>query len=164
MLDNIVDYLTYTFAPMLLLWAGGYLGSGAWATVLTVLPLVASAYQFCRVDAKTDDHFFLGFPSYWNVVAFYAIVLDIGRAGVAITVVVLTVLVFVPVKYLYPSRTEAFRMPTLVFTGVWMLTYAVLLLQMPSPSVIWMSVSLAYVVYYVAVSVLLTMRHRHLTR
>jgi len=164
MLDNIVDYLTYTFAPMLLLWAGGYLGSGAWATVLTVLPLVASAYQFCRVDAKTDDHFFLGFPSYWNVVAFYVIVLDLRPATVALLLVVCAVLVFVPVKYLYPSRTEAFRTPTVVLTAVWMVTYAVLLWQMPSPGAIWVGVSLAYVVYYAAVSVLLTLRHRHLTR
>jgi phosphatidylcholine synthase len=164
MLDNIVDYLTYAFAPMLLLWAGGYLGSGASATVLTVVPLVASAYQFCRVDAKTDDHFFLGFPSYWNVVAFYVIVLDLPRAVVALVLVACAVLVFVPVKYLYPSRTEAFRTPTVVLTAVWMLTYAVLLWQMPSPDAIWVSVSLGYVVYYVAVSVLLTVRHQHLTR
>ena len=38
-------------------------------------PLLASCYQFCRTDAKTDDHFFLGFPSYWNIVAFYVVVL-----------------------------------------------------------------------------------------
>ena len=37
--------------------------------------VLASSYQFCRVDAKTDDHFFLGFPSYWNIVAFYVYVL-----------------------------------------------------------------------------------------
>jgi phosphatidylcholine synthase len=31
----------------------------------------ASAYGFCQLDAKTGDHFFLGFPSYWNILAFY---------------------------------------------------------------------------------------------
>lgn len=63
LLDNIVDYITYAFMPMLLLWSAGYLGEGTPATILAVIPLVASAYQFCRVDAKTDDHLFLGFPS-----------------------------------------------------------------------------------------------------
>jgi len=164
MLDNIVDYLTYAFAPMLLLWGGGYLGRGFWATVLTVVPLMASAYQFCRVDAKTDDHFFLGFPSYWNVVAFYVIVLDLPRAATAVLLLACAVLVFVPVKYLYPSRTEAFRTPTVLLTAVWMLSYAVLLLQMPSPSALWVTISLAYVVYYVATSVLLTVRAQHVAR
>jgi len=159
MLDNIVDYLTYAFAPMILLWGGGYLGTGTTAAVLTMVPLVASAYQFCRVDAKTDDHFFLGFPSYWNVVAFYVIVLDLHLATVAVLLLACTVLVFVPIKYLYPSRTEAFRTPTLVLTAVWMLSYAVLLLQMPSPGAFWVAISLGYVVYYVAVSVYLTARH-----
>ena len=79
LLDNIVDYLTYVFAPVVLLWTtapAARPASGGW--VLAALPLLASSYQFCRVDAKTDDHFFLGFPSYWNIVAFYVIVLDLG--------------------------------------------------------------------------------------
>src|ERR671910_1479485 len=74
MLDNIVDYMTYVFAPVVLLWSEGYLPAGNAGIVLAALPLLASSYQFCRVDAKTEDHYFLGFPSYFNVVAFYAIV------------------------------------------------------------------------------------------
>ena len=34
LLDNIVDYLTYVFTPMVLLWSTGYLGKGAMATIL----------------------------------------------------------------------------------------------------------------------------------
>ena len=108
-LDDIVDYLSYVFAPVVLLWTSGHLPGGAPGWVLAALPLLASSYQFCRVDAKTSDHFFLGFPSYWNVVAFYAIVLDIGPTGVGIALAVLTVLVFVPVRYVYPSRTKLLR-------------------------------------------------------
>ncbi len=81
LLDNIVDYLTYVFAPVVLLLQTGYLPDGVAGTVLAVLPLIASSYQFCRVDAKTDDHFFLGFPSYWNVVAFYVIAVDLGTTA-----------------------------------------------------------------------------------
>src|SRR5947209_7676107 len=55
-LDDIVDYLTYVFAPVLLLWAAGYLPGGAVGILLAALRLLASGYQFCRVDAKTDDH------------------------------------------------------------------------------------------------------------
>ena len=114
LLDNIVDYLTYCLradrAPAL----GGRLPAlgvrRRWFAA--GLPLLASTYQFCRSDAKTDDHFFLGFPSYWNVLAFYVVVLGLGHAAAAALLVVFSVLVFVPVKYVYPSRTETLWSPT----------------------------------------------------
>jgi phosphatidylcholine synthase len=129
--------------------------------VVAALPLLASSYQFCRVDAKladeTDgDHFFLGFPSYWNVLAFYAIVLDASPAAVAVALVVFSVLVFVPVRYLYPSRMTTLRTTTLVFSAVWAATYVVLLLQFPDPHPAVVAVSLAYLVYYNGLSVWLT--------
>ncbi len=160
MLDNVVDYLTYAFAPMVLLWTQGYLGTGLSSTVLAVTPLMASAYQFCRVDAKTEDHLFLGFPSYWNVVAFYVVVLDLQVASVTLVLLVCSVLVFVPVGYVYPSRTSTLRGVTLALTSLWLLSYAVLLAQMPDPSPLWLVLSLGYLVYYAALSVALTARRR----
>jgi phosphatidylcholine synthase len=161
LLDNIVDYLTYVFAPMVVLWSGGYLGDGLMATVLSVMPLMASAYQFCRVDAKTADHLFLGFPSYWNIVAFYIVVLDLEPVPVAILLTVCGILVFVPVGYVYPSRTDTLRTLTLCLTTVWLLSYAVLLAQEPDPGPIWLTISLAYVLYYVALSLYLTALRAH---
>ncbi len=163
-LDDIVDYLTYVFAPVVLLWTTGALPDGAPGWVLAALPLLASSYQFCRVDAKTDDHTFLGFPSYWNVVAFYAIVLDLERVTVAIILVVCSVLVFVPVRYLYPSRTQAFRSLSLVLTAVWIGTYALLLVEYPSVNPLVVAVSLAYLGYYLAVSGYLTVAARRRRR
>jgi len=159
-MDDIVDYLTYVFAPIVLLWTTDRLPDGPIGWVVAALPLLASCYQFCRVDAKTADHFFLGFPSYWNVVAFYAIVLDIGRSGVAITLVVLTVLVFVPVRYVYPSRTALLRTLNLVLAAVWLVTYAVLLAQYPDPNPVVVALSLAYLVYYIGLSLYLTVGSR----
>ncbi len=163
LLDNIVDYITYAFMPMVLLWSAGYLGEGTWATVLAVVPLLASAYQFCRVDAKTDDHLFLGFPSYWNIAAFYVVVLDLRPTTVAVVLLVCAVLVFVPIGYVYPSRTATLQAPTLVLTTLWLVSYAVLLTQLPDPSAVWLAVSLGYVVYYVALSLYLTARRSRTT-
>ena len=159
-MDDIVDYLTYVFAPIVLLWTTDRLPDGPTGWVLAALPLLASCYQFCRVDAKTADHFFLGFPSYWNVVAFYAIVLDVGRTGVAIALIVLTVLVFVPVRYVYPSRTKLLRGLNLALAGTWLVTYAVLLAQYPDPNPVVVALSLAYLVYYVGLSLYLTVGTR----
>jgi phosphatidylcholine synthase len=155
-LDDIVDYLTYVFAPIVLLWTTDRLPSGAAGWVLAALPLLASSYQFCRVDAKTADHFFLGFPSYWNIVAFYVYVLDLGPVTTGTILLVCSVLVFVPVRYVYPSRTRAFQNLTLALTAVWLVTYAVLVAQLPHPNPIVTALSLAYLVYYVALSGYLT--------
>ena len=75
-LDDLVDFLTYTFLPLLLIWRAGILPPGQEAWLF--LPLLASAYGFCQVQAKTDDGYFLGFPSLWNVVALYLYMLPLG--------------------------------------------------------------------------------------
>ncbi len=160
LLDNIVDYLTYVFAPVVLLWQGGYLPEGTLGTVVAALPLVASSYQFCRTDAKTDDHFFLGFPSYWNVLAFYAVAMDLGPATVTALVVVCALLVPVPIQYVYPSRTRTLRGLTLALSAVWVAAYAVVVAQLPDPSPVALGVSLAYVAYYLGLSLWLEARRR----
>ncbi|MDP8926756.1 MAG: CDP-alcohol phosphatidyltransferase family protein [Actinomycetota bacterium] len=161
LLDNIVDYMTYVLAPILLLWTTGYLPNGAFGVVLATLPILASSYQFCRVDAKTGDdaetdHFFLGFPSYWNVAAFYAIVFDLGTGIVGAILLICSILVFVPIRYVYPSRTMAFRKITLVLTSLWLVSYIVILVQMPNPSPVLLAFSLLYLVYYFGLSLHIT--------
>src|SRR5437762_3256853 len=68
-LDDLIDFQTYTSLPLLLIWRAELLPPGQDAWLLA--PLLASAYGFCQVAAKTDDGYFLGFPSYWNIIAFY---------------------------------------------------------------------------------------------
>ena len=160
LLDNIVDYMTYAFAPMVLLWANGYLPDGVLGGVVAAVPLLASCYQFCRSDAKTDDHFFLGFPSYWNVVAFYAIVAGFDIGLTTLVILVCTVLVFVPVKYLYPSRTEKLWYLNMALSVLWMAVYAVIVALMPDQPTWLIVLSLIYPVYYVGVSLWLTVTFR----
>jgi phosphatidylcholine synthase len=155
-LDDIVDYLNYVFTPVLLLWTSGYLPTGVTGMILAALPLLASSYQFCRVDAKTDDHFFLGFPSYWNVVAFYAIVMNLSPTTVGIVLIFWAIMVFVPIRYLYPTQTRMLRSVTLPLTVIWMIAFGVILLQMPAPSALLIDVSLLIMAYYVILSLYLT--------
>src|SRR5262245_38723553 len=116
-LDDIIDFQTYTSLPLLLVWRAHLLpGALSW---WLLLPLLASAYGFSQSDAKTEDHFFLGFPSYWNVVAIYLYWLQSPvwlSLGVIIT---LSVLTFVPSLYLYTSRGGRFSKTTNLFSFVW---------------------------------------------
>src|SRR5215212_824883 len=158
LLDNIVDYMTYAFAPMVLLWSGGYLPEGTAGVMLAALPLLASSYQFCRVDAKTEDHYFLGFPSYFNVVAFYAIVFEPGPGALAAMLVLCSLLVFVPIRYVYPTRTVAFRRLSLFFTALWLASYALILLKMPELEPLFLGFSILYLVYYFGLSLYLSVK------
>ena len=93
-LDDLIDFHTYTSLPLLLLWRAGTLPGGL-AAVL-ILPLLASAYGFSQTNAKTDDGFFLGFPSYWNIVAFYLYILAPPAWAAVALLVTCSVLTFVP--------------------------------------------------------------------
>ena len=156
LLDNIVDYMTYALAPMALLWANGYLPEGATGGVVASIPLLASTYQFCRTDAKTDDHFFLGFPSYWNIVAFYVVVWELTTLATTVLLLALAVLVFVPIKYLYPSRTEKLWYSNMTLATLWLALWAAITATLPDAPPVLVALSLVYVVYYVVVSLWLT--------
>ncbi len=78
LLDNIVDYLTYTVAPVFLMLEAGIIPDSRWGLALACFVMLASVYGFCHTEAKTPDHYFLGFPNYWNLVAFYLYCLGSG--------------------------------------------------------------------------------------
>ena len=107
-------------------------------------------------DAKTDDHFFLGFPSYWNIVAFYVVVWELSTVATTALLLLLSVLVFVPIKYLYPSRTEKLWYVNMTLATLWLALWAAITASLPDAPVALVALSLVYVVYYVAVSLWLT--------
>jgi phosphatidylcholine synthase len=152
-LDDIVDYLTYVFVPVLLLWRAGLLPEpgGLWVAGAV---LIASAYGFGQADAKvaTTDYFFTGFPSYWNVVALYLFFWQLTPAMNAAFLIVCVVLVFVPIRYVYPSRTRAFRRVTLSLGAVWSALLVLMVWRLPATDGPWMALSLVFPIYYFALS------------
>ena len=153
-LDNLVDYINYALCPSYLLFALGLLPSGALA--LGAVPLVASAYGFSRSDAKTADGFFRGFPSYWNIVVFYAWCLRLSTGWLAGWLLLLGALTFVPIRYPTPFKARPLRHLTDTLCVAWALSLIGLYFQLPEPSgwLIW--VSLLYPAYYAAAALWLT--------
>jgi phosphatidylcholine synthase len=156
-LDDCVDYFTYVVVPVFFVVQMGMLPAALVVPVASLV-LVASLFGFGRTDAKTDDHLFTGFPSYWNVVAFYLYVLEWPGPASALLLTVLAIGVFVPVRYVYPSRTTTLRPLTVALGVVWALAilWAIAHLDTrPKPLV---AATLLYVVYYFALSGVLTRR------
>jgi phosphatidylcholine synthase len=131
-LDDLIDFLTYTCLPLFLIWRAKLLPPGQEWWLLA--PLLASAYGFCQVSAKTDDGYFLGFPSYWNLVAFYLYVL---RPPAWLTVALLaglSLLTFVPTRYLYPCMRSRLNRITNVLAAFWVVLVVWILFRLPDGS------------------------------
>lgn len=150
-LDDIVDYFTFVIVPLVALYYFNLLPSSG-AVLFVAVPLLASAYGFCQAAAKTPDFFFTGFPSYWNIVAFYLYALHLPPWFNGALLCVLSILVFVPIRYVYPTRTVRFRTFTNILGALWVLVFLALIWQVPTPSLWLVIVSLYYPIYYTVLS------------
>jgi phosphatidylcholine synthase len=128
-LDDLIDFLNYTCLPLFLIWRAELLPAPhSW---WLLAPLLASAYGFCQTSAKTEDGYFLGFPSYWNVVAFYLYVLHPAPWVTLVLLLGFAVLTFVPLRYLYPTQPGPLNRFTVLFSMVWIATPIAVLFLLP---------------------------------
>ncbi len=158
LLDNIVDYLTYTVAPVFLMLEAGIIPNSRWGLGLACFVMLASVYGFCQTHAKTDDHYFLGFPNYWNLVAFYLFCLGSGTRFNVAVLLLLGVMVFVPLKYIYPNRTVQLRPLTLTLGIIWAVVTVAMLLMLPTVNRVMLWAGLSFIAYYFIASFILHAR------
>jgi len=150
-LDDIVDYLNYVVVPVVLAFHAGFIPAGWTGLVVGAVPLLASGYGFCQLEAKTADHFFTGFPSYWNIVVFYLYALRSPMWFNVAVLLLLSLLVFVPIRYLYPSRNRQAQALTYGLGLIWGACVVTLLVQ-PAPSLVLAIASLFFPAYYMGMS------------
>jgi phosphatidylcholine synthase len=137
-LDDLIDFLNYTSLPLLLIWRAEILPADrAW---WLLVPLLASAYGFCQSSAKTDDGYFLGFPSYWNLIAFYLYYLQPPPWVAIALLATFALLTFVPLRYLYPTQRGKLNRVTTILGAIWTIFPLWILLQ-PKLDLPWLRVS-----------------------
>jgi phosphatidylcholine synthase len=162
-LDDLIDFQTYTSLPLLLIWRANLLPDmEAWLFV----PLVASAYGFCQTSAKTDDGYFLGFPSYWNIVAFYLYLLELPPWLSLTLLLFFALMTFVPARYLYPTHRGRLNRWTNYLGAAWAILLMWILWRMPethrtpldAPTVSLVHVSLVFPAYYLVASWTISIR------
>lgn len=159
-LDDLIDFQTYTSLPLLLIWRAELIAP-AWQACL-LAPLLASAYGFCQTHAKTDDGYFLGFPSYWNIVAFYLYILQPPPWLALALILFFAIMTFVPARYLYPTHRGRLNRLSNVLAVPWAIALTLLLVWLPQQRVDGRYAdqstyelglaSLAYPAYYLLVS------------
>ena len=165
-IDDILDYLTFAFLPLLLVYRMQWVPDVvSWVVAAGML---ASLLGFSNVGAKEEDEgFFRGFPSYWNIYAFYA--------GLAIAawhsqtaqwfnaalLVILAVLTVAPVRFIYPNLAPPrWRAWVLGGAAVWTLLMLAMLPSYPDCPA-WLTIaSLVYPAFYTVLSVGLDVQAR----
>jgi phosphatidylcholine synthase len=161
-LDDLIDFHTYTTLPLLLIWRAGIVsGPLSWGLLF---PLLASAYGFSQVSAKTEDGYFLGFPSYWNLVALYLYILRPPPWLALVLVLLLALMTFVPTRYLYPTQRGMLNRVTNLFGALWAgLLCWILARPLPNPvadsfTLSLTALSLGFPIYYMVASWVVSVR------
>lgn len=157
LLDNIVDYVNYTIVPCFILLVTEILPPH-WRIFCVVAIIFASSYQFTQHEAKTEDHFFKGFPSYWNIAVMYLFFLQMSQLANILILLTLAVMSFVPIKYVYPSRLDYLtnnkylRLSIVFLTCMWGVATTGLLWLYPQSNSLLVGISMGYMLVYMGIS------------
>lgn len=147
LMDNIIDFVTWTVAP--LVWIYATMELSVWVLLFCA---VTSVFGFSNTRAKTSDHFFLGFPSYWNFVVFYIYLLNLPETFASAILLAFAFVTFLPVKFIYPSRTPFLRSLTLILGGIFTLQLLLLLYYFDDSPALLIYSSFLFPVYYFGLS------------
>lgn len=163
-IDDIVDYLTFTFIPLLLVWRMGWVpfAPGLAGAIWIAPALIASLLGFANVGAKDEAAgYFRGFPSYWNIAAFYAglAFYGLGQTGLwlnGVALIGLAVLTVAPVRFLYPNLApRPWKLPVMLGAAVWaVILIGMLFVYRQAPGWV-VALSLVYPAFYVILSILI---------
>jgi len=124
-LDLVIDYFTYVAVPALMVyWFNmvplDFIFSGStWSLICAVIIMAVSCYTFANVGMKSSDYYFVGFPAIWNVVVLYFYLFGSGAIVNLVSILVLAVLTFVPIKFVHPLRVTLWRSITIPVTILW---------------------------------------------
>ncbi len=147
MVDNVIDVLTFVWVPVFIMVNESLLPSPLWL----IVPVMAAMYAYGQTNMKSDDSFFIGFPSYWNVIALYLFWLRPPPVVAVLMLLIPAVLTFIPTRYLYPSKNYILWKTSWGLGAVWF-ALSIYLLMQEDPNETLILISLFYPAYYMLAS------------
>ncbi len=145
-LDLVVDFATYVFVPAYAIAAGGLLPQPL-AIPAGIVIVTTGAIYFADRHMKTKDNYFCGFPTLWNIAAFYLFVLKPVPWLAAGLVALLAILTFVPIKFIHPFRVARLRRVSIAAVVLWSMLAAYALLRALEPGP-WVAGGLVVIAVY----------------
>lgn len=119
LLDLIIDYLTYVFVPAYALFKHPEMLPGWTGWVAIMVITFTSALYFADTRMKTKDYSFSGFPGCWNMLVLVVFAIRPDCWVILGLVVVLSIAMFLPIKFVHPTRTARWRFVTLPMALAW---------------------------------------------
>lgn len=119
LLDLIIDYLTYVFVPAYALFKHPEMLPGWTGWVAIMVITFTSALYFADTRMKTKDYSFSGFPGCWNMLVLVVFAIRPDYWVILGLVVVLSIAMFLPIKFVHPTRTARWRLVTLPMALAW---------------------------------------------
>ncbi len=153
LMDNIIDFLTWTIAP--LVWINATMDIPLWVLLVCA---VSSVFGFSNTAAKTSDDYFLGFPSYWNIVVFYIYLLKLTDFYASVILLTFCAVTFLPVKFIYPTRTPFLRPFTLILGSAFTLQMGLLVYYFDNSPMFLIYSSFLFPFYYFGLSFYMNIR------
>ncbi len=154
LMDNIIDFVTWTVAP--LVWIYAVTQIPVWVLMICAL---ASIFGFTNVEAKSSDDFFTGFPSFWNLVVFYIYLLALSTTLASVILLSFAIATLIPVRFIYPSKTTYFRTVTIALGLVYFFQIIALLMFFDKSPMLLVYSSFIFPVYYFGTSFYLHVKH-----
>lgn len=147
LMDNLIDFVTWTIAP--LFWIYATMQIPLWVLFICA---IASVFGFTNIEAKTNDNFFLGFPSYWNIVVFYIYLLELPLTFTCVVLLIFAISTFLPIKFIYPTRTPYLKSLTLILGVIYALQLLALMILFDESPLYLIYSSFIFPVYYFTLS------------
>ena len=117
-LDNLIDYLNYVIIPSLMIYWFQMVPNG-WEIIIPAGIFSVSLYTFVNINMKTTDYYFSGFPALWNIVVLYFYILNTNQYINLIVIILLSILTFIPIKFVHPLRVKKIRGISIFCTIIW---------------------------------------------
>ena len=146
--DSVVDYLNYTIIPSLMIYWFEMVPEGFQLIVPAAIFLV-SIYTFANVNMITEDYYFRGFPSVWNIAVLYFFILGTHLYINVIVIFICIILTFIPIKFVHPLRVKELRNLTIFFTIIWSAT-TLKLVTTPSTNVFMIDNTIIFILWVIS--------------
>jgi phosphatidylcholine synthase len=151
-LDLVIDFVTCVVVPAIFMHQFGMLPESI-SLLIVCFVVFLSAMWFSRTDMMTEDNWFRGFPSTWNLVIPTMYVIDMGKWPTAVATIGLCGLLMSNVQVPHPVRVTVLRPLSLGVTAAWLLALLWATLKLPNLSTAGKVVMIPAVAYFIGLSV-----------
>ena len=166
LLDNIIDFANYCIVPCIWIYVSGVVSKEFVIPIITMIT-ISSSYQFCQLNAKTNNNFFVGFPSYWNIIIIYMLCFQSDQLINQSIIIILCIFSFIPIKYIYLSRAENIsnnkfiKIFTFYFTMLAAISTILSVFRYPekAPSYL-MYIIIMFIIFYMIFSLIINIKYK----